>query len=155
MKNLTPLPQWNMTETVIYCNLSLTVRVYTLILLIPGSGNIETALTDTNVPLFSFPLQAQTWPSSACFVGSVSRPRQHCSSTWRSTPAFAATFAVNAIGLSPAILHSNVTYAHTQVSGSTLLRSCCRALVDVCHLCYYPFIHFEPLLLVWVAVKAN
>lgn len=61
-------------------------------------------------------VQAQIWPSSACCAGSVSRPRRLCSSTWRCTPASAATSAASATGPSPATLHSSATYAHTPVS---------------------------------------
>lgn len=64
--------------------------------------------------------QVRTWPSSACCAGSVSRPRRLCSSTWRSTPASAATFVANATGPSPAILHSSATYARTRVSALLL-----------------------------------
>lgn len=61
-------------------------------------------------------VQARTWPSSACCAGSASRPRRLCSSTWRCTPASAATSAASATGPSPATLHSSATYARTQVS---------------------------------------
>lgn len=68
-------------------------------------------------------VQAQIWPSSACCAGSVSRPRRLCSSTWRCTPASAATSAASATGPSPATLHSSATYAHTQVSDPSGLAS--------------------------------
>lgn len=85
--------------------------------------------TDWLTEVFSC-VQAQTWPSSACCAGSVSRPRRLCSSTWRCTPASAATSAASATGPSPATPHSSATYAHTQVSES--LSSAPRLLLRRC-----------------------
>lgn len=96
-----------LSETVL--KLDVLIKAVTFRLILP-------ALSALTRLCFVSSFQGQTWPSSACSVESVSRPRRLCSSTWKSTPASAATSAANATGLSPAILHSNVTFAHTQVS---------------------------------------
>lgn len=62
--------------------------------------------------------QARTWLSSVCCVGNAFRHKAHSSSTWRSTQACAAIFAVSATAPSPATRLSSATFAHIQVGWS-------------------------------------